>query len=158
MLLDTGCLTKSLLILLCLPTLAQMAPALSESGLSPPISPKVKDKIFFFKNFENNDLDKRSAGELLNWMVQSHQLELQKRHLFLSDGWGPGGRTLGALGSKNKEKNLQLQQKTIPLKQQKTVLASEVSNNKKTKQTNSSKSQRHTYALKWSIPGLFGQF
>lgn len=67
---------------------------------------------------------------------------MQKRHLFLSDGWGAGGRPLTIAkvrqgGKKNRQLSLQMAEQIK-------------------KEKNSKKLRYNT--LKWSIPGLFGQF
>lgn len=65
----------------------------------------------------------------------------QKRHLFISDGWGPGGVKLkwGKPGESSNASNL--------AKQSTPLQAKKVRNTKP-----------NLYASRWYIPGLFGQF
>ena len=64
----------------------------------------------------------------------------QKKHLFISDGWGPGGIKLKFPGE-NKSPDV------------------ENENNRKTNnvQTNSKKKNKQNYRFTWHIPGLFGE-
>lgn len=164
----------ALVVLLMLP-LAEMA-SVNVYQKTHPSSPEVGNAPHFYwnsffnnhpGNFDKSAPDSASPIELLNWMVASHQQELrlkeqqQKRHLFLSDGWGPGGRTL-AIAAKNgsdKSGNLQQQNQKPQPQQKQQRTGNEVV---KTKQKNDDKFQQqqknHHLALKWAIPGLFGQF
>lgn len=147
-------------------TPSEMAPAVSFNQQTSPEVGRENAQLYSStsfngvpNNFKNLEKASNSATlmELVNWAVNSHQQELQqkqeqKRHLFLSDGWGPGGRTL-AIASKNRSgKNGNQQQPQ--LKQQNIV--NEVANVKQKNDAKSQKQQLQHY--KWAIPGLFGQF
>jgi len=87
------------------------------------------------KQSTNNHQKRASLLNIINWYKQN---QIEKRHLFLSDGWGPGGRSLPV-------------EKAKPTKSNFTTVK-EV----KKPQKNDQKDQKY-YALKWSIPGLFGE-
>lgn len=78
-----------------------------------------------------------SLLDILDWLKQDR---LQKRHLFLSDGWGAGGRPMAIKPKSNRNKLQTL--KEVKIKPNKNDL----------------KKQQRYYTLKWSIPGLFGEF
>lgn len=107
-----------------------------EASEMQPLTYYSKYRDFFWPHFE------LAIKKISPFALTSNLM--QKRHLFLSDGWGAGGRPLTMAkvrqgGKKNRQ------------------LSSKIQVAEKIKDAKNSKNLRYN-TLKWSIPGLFGQF
>ena len=80
---------------------------------------------------------RNNLNKFTKWLSKNRQ----KRHLFLSDGWGAGGLPL------TKEK----------LKLDKLILKLIETSQEKSNKKNDSKKQQNQRFYKWTIPGLFGE-
>ena len=113
----------------------------SETKWSPTEIEKLQE-LKQLGNYENYKDDLLSQV-IKHLVIQSDRLH--KRHLFLSDGWGPGGRPL-SIGKVRPAGNRSQRPNKVNIAEQ-----------RKTSTKNDAKSQKYN-TIKWSIPGLFGQF
>ena len=111
---------------------------LAEWNQMPPMEDNYLDKL--------RPINQDRLWNALFWAMRQNRL--QKRHLFISDGWGPGGRQL-AIGKATQQNNRNNNQ---------TMASSKVRLIEKPKKPNKNEINHQYHTLKWSIPGLFGQF
>ena len=101
-----------LVLVLFLHSPAETAPVTDTECLTALVDKDNNNQQLPFSNTDQGEqgVQQSLMTDILDWLLQQQQQQTkQKRHLFLSDGWGPGGRPL-SIGRSDKKKQQQKQQ------------------------------------------------
>ncbi|KAI2796475.1 hypothetical protein BLOT_015767 [Blomia tropicalis] len=115
----------------------QMSSSIDKMVNDDDLQSNIKRKDFYVNDIEN--------------VIQSKHGPVYKRHLFISDGWGPGGKSLKVdrFKSQNRTSQSKMDNKNeFPRQNNRYLIVTGKKGN----------NPKKYYSLRWSIPGLFGQF